>query len=204
MSMRVVLPDIETRATFLVQSERPMNDDQFFEFCSINPQLRIERTAQGEIIIMPPAGFETGYRNSDLSGQLRNWAKADGRGVALDSSTEYLLPNGAARSPDASWVLKSRLAKFTKEQKKRFLPLCPDFVIELISPSDRLNVVKAKMCEWIENGAELAWLIDADRRIVHIYRSGQGPQEAVAVNALPGDGPVQGFVLALEDIWRGL
>ena len=119
MSMQVVLPDIETRATFLVQSERLMDDDQFFEFCGMNPELRIERTAQGEIVIMPPAGFETGYRNNDLSRQLGNWAKADGRGIALDSNTEYLLPNGAARSPDASWVLKSRLSQFTKEQKKR-------------------------------------------------------------------------------------
>ena len=192
MSMQVVLP------------ERPLDDDQFFEFCSVNPELRIERTAQGEIVIMPPAGFETGYRNNDVSRQLGNWAKADGRGIALDSNTEYLLSNGAARSPDASWVLKSRLAQFTKEQKKRFLPLCPDFIIELISPSDRLHVVKAKMCEWIENGAELGWLIDPDRRTVHIYRPAQEPQELVGIGTLPGEGPVHGFQLELEEIWRGL
>ena len=202
--MQVVLPDIETRATFLIRSERPMDDDQFFDFCMKNPELRIERSAQGEIIIMPPTGFETGYRNNDLSRQLGNWAKADGRGIALDSNTEYLLPNGAARSPDASWVLKSRLAQFTKQEKQRFLPLGPDFVIELTSPTDRLKAVKAKMREWIENGAELGWLIDADRRTVHIYRSGQEPEEAVAINSLGGDGPVHGFRLDLEDIWRGV
>ena len=181
-----------------------MDDDQFFEFCILNAELRIERTAQGEIVIMPPAGFETGYRNNDISRQLGNWAKADGRGIALDSNTEYLLPNGAARSPDASWVLKSRLASFTKEQKKRFLPLCPDFIIELTSPSDRLTVVKAKMCEWIENGAELGWLIDPDRRTVLIYRPAHEPEEAVAINTLTGGRPVQGFQLDLEDVWRGL
>ncbi len=201
--MQVVLPDVETRATFLIGSERPMDDAQFFEFCMKNPELRIERSAQGEIIIKPPTGFETGYRNNDLSRQLGNWAKADGRGVALDSNTEYLLPNGAARSPDASWVLKSRLAQFTKQEKQRFLRLCPDFVIELTSPTDRLNAVKAKMREWIENGAELGWLIDADRHTVHIYRPGQEPEEAAA-DALDGDGPVHGFRLDLEDIYRGV
>ena len=153
---------------------------------------------------MPPAGFETGYRNNDVSRQLGNWARADGRGIALDSNTEYLLRNGAARSPDASWVLKSRLAQFTKDEKKRFLPLCPDFVIELTSPTDRLKAVKAKMREWIENGVELGWLIDADRPTVYIYRSGQEPEEAVAINSLAGDGPVLGFRLDLEDVWRGL
>ena len=149
-----------------------MTDEEFFEFCERNPDLRIEREANGEIIIMPPAGFETGYRNNDVSRQLGNWAEADGRGVAADSNTEYLLPDGAALSPDASWVLKSRLDRFSKEQLKRFLPLCPDFVVELISPTDRLPRVKAKMREWIENGAQLGWLIDADRRTIYVYRPG--------------------------------
>ncbi len=132
-----------------------MDDDEFFEFCAGKPKLRIERCASGEIIIKPPAGAETAYRNSDLTAQLTVWAKRDGRGRAFDSNTEYILPNGAALSPDASWVLKSRLDTFSKEQKKRFLPLCPDFVVELTSPTDRLNKVKAKMREWIENGAAL-------------------------------------------------
>jgi Uma2 family endonuclease len=184
--MWVVLPDIETRATFQIRVERPMDDDEFFDFCSKNPELRIERDASGEIIILPPAGFETGYRNNEVCRQLGNWAREDGRGVALDSNTEYLLPNGAARSPDASWVLKSRLHEFTKEQKKRFLPLCPDFVVELTSPTDRLAGVKSKMREWIENGAQLGWLIDADRRILYVYRSGQEPQQFVDVDHVIG------------------
>lgn len=110
--MQVVLPDIETHATFRIHAERPMDDNEFFDFCSKNPDLRIERDPSGEIIIMPPAGFETGYRNNELCRQLGNWARTDGRGVALDSNTEYVLPNGAARSPDASWVVKSRLSSF--------------------------------------------------------------------------------------------
>src|SRR5205807_6746621 len=120
---------IETHVS--IQADRPMNDEEFFEFCVTNADLRIEREASGEIIIMPPAGFETGYRNNEVCRQLGNWARADGRGIALDSNTEYMLPNGAARAPDASWVLRSRLAAFTKEQKERFLPLCPDFAVEL-------------------------------------------------------------------------
>lgn len=202
--MQVVLPDIETRATLRIQSDRPMDDDEFFEFCASNPELRIEREAGGEIVIMPPAGFETGYRNNDLSRQLGNWAKSDRRGVALDSNTEYLLPNGAARAPDASWVLKSRLAGFTKEQKKRFLPLCPDFVVELTSPTDRLSRVKTKMREWIDNGAQLGWLIDADRRAIHICRPGREPEEIVNVDEITGEHPVDGFRLELNDIWAGL
>src|SRR5712692_9557951 len=122
-----------------------MDNDEYFEFCARNAELRIERAASGEIIIMPAAGFETGYRNNEVCRQLGNWAKADGRGIALDSNTEYVLPSGAAFSPDASWVLKSRLASFSKEQKKRFLPLCPEFVVELTSPTDRLTNLKAKM-----------------------------------------------------------
>jgi Uma2 family endonuclease len=106
-----------------------------------------------------------------------NWTRADGRGIALDSNTEYILPSGAALSPDASWVLKSRLASFSKDQKKRFLPLCPDFVVELTSPTDRLTRARAKMREWIDNGAHLGWLIDADRRAVHVYRPDRQPEE---------------------------
>jgi Uma2 family endonuclease len=202
--MQLVLPDIETRATFKIQAERPMDDDEYFEFCSQNAELRIERDANGEIVIMPPAGFETGYRNNELSRQLGNWARADGRGVALDSNTEYVLPSGAALSPDASWVLKSRLASFSKEQKRRFLPLCPDFVVELISPTDRLGRVRAKMREWLDNGAQLGWLIDADRRTVHVYRPGRQPEKLVDIHEIAGVGPVKGFRLELGEIWQGV
>jgi Uma2 family endonuclease len=202
--MQVVLPDVETRATFKIQAERPMDDEEYFAFCAKNAELRIERDANGEIVIMPPAGFETGYRNNELSRQLGNWARADGRGIALDSNTEYVLPSGAALSPDASWVLKSRLASFSKEQKKRFLPLCPDFVVELTSPTDRLARVRAKMREWIDNGAQLGWLIDADRRVVYVYRPNRQPEKLVGIEEIAGVGPVKGFRLELGEIWKGV
>jgi Uma2 family endonuclease len=202
--MQIELPDIETRARIEIYGERPMDDDEYFEFCARNRKLRIERDANGEIIIMPPAGAETGYRNNNLAVQLGTWSIRDGRGRAFDSNTEFILPNGAALAPDASWVQSSRLEQFTKEQKRRFLPLCPDFVVELISPSDRLPKVQAKMREWMENGAALGWLIDADRRTVYVYRPAHAPQELVDVDHVAGEGPVEGFRLELADLWQGL
>jgi Uma2 family endonuclease len=202
--MQIELPDIGTRARIDVQGDRPMDDDEYYEFCMKNPDLRIEREANGEIIIMPRTGGETGYRNSELNFQLTAWSKRDGRGRAFDSNTEFFLPDGAALSPDASWVLKDRLAMLTKEQKRRFLPLCPDFVVELTSPSDRLNKVKSKMREWIDNGAALGWLIDADRRTVYVYRPGTEPEKLVDVDHIDGEGPVDGFRLDLSDIWQSL
>jgi Uma2 family endonuclease len=201
--MQVVFPDIETRAR-VDNGDGPMSEAEFFEFCSQNSDLRIERDASGEIIIMPPTGDETSYRNSDLNMQLAAWSKRDGRGRAFDSNGVFLLPNGAARSPDASWVLKTRLDRHTKEQKRRFLPLCPDFVIELTSPSDRRPRVKAKMREWLENGAFLGWLIDSDNRTVYIYRPGQDPEELVNVDHVTGEGLVEDFRLELAEIWEGL
>src|SRR5215831_19084837 len=146
--MQVLLPDIETRASIRIQAKRQMNDGEFERFCAQNPDLRIEREANGDLIIVPPSGAETAFRNSDLTSQVAVWARKDGRGRAFDSNVEYILPDGAAFSPDASWVLKTRLDQFSKEQKRRFLPLFPDFVVELTSPTDRLRRVKAKMQQW--------------------------------------------------------
>ncbi len=202
--MQIVLKDIEAQSTVRIQPERRMTDDEFYEFCCANPDLRIERTAEGEIVIMPPTGGETSYRNSELTAQLRNWARKDGRGRAFESNVEYFLPNGAARSPDASWVLRSRLDALTRQQKRKFLPICPDFVVELTSPSDRLIQVRAKMREWIDNGAQLGWLLDADRRTAYIYRPAQEPVRIVNPSELIGDDPVAGFRLELPDIWEGL
>ena len=201
--MQVVFPDIETRAR-IDNGAGPMSDAEFYDFCAQNPDLRIERDASGEIIIMPPTGWETSHRNSDLTAQLNAWAKRDGRGRAFDSNAEYLLPNGAARSPDASWVPQSRIDGVGKEEKRRFARLCPDFVVELTSPSDRLPKVQAKMREWMENGAALGWLIDPDRRTVYIYRPGQDAEALVGVDHVTGEGPVEGFRLELADIWQGL
>ena len=174
------------------------------KFCMRNSDLRIEREPDEEIIIVPPPGGETSYRNSKLTAQLMSWAEKDGRGVGFDSSGEFLLPKGAAYMPDACWVLKSRLAKLSKDQKRRFPPLCPDFVVELLSPSDRLSRAKRKMQIWIDNGAQLGWLIDADHRTVYVYRPGQPPEQLTDITHVDGEGPVEGFRLELEDIWKGL
>lgn len=178
-----------------------MDDNQFFEFCQLNRDWRIERTAEGELIITPPTGWATGTSNARLNAALVSWADQDGTGVAGDSSTGFTLPNGATRSPDAAWVRKSRLATLTKDQKNKFLPLCPDFVIELRSPSDTLETLQDKMHEYLDNGAQLGFLIDPIERRVYIYRPG------IAVICL--DNPVTvsgnlelpGFVLDLAKIW---
>lgn len=176
--------------------------DQFFAFCRQNSDWRVEQTAQGDMIIMPPTGFETGSRNNEISRQLGNWAARDGTGVAVDSSTGFVLPNGAKRSPDASWVLRPRLVALTPEQKRKFLPLCPDFVVELRSPSDGLAPIRDKMREYMDNGARLGWLIDTRERQVHVYRA----EGDVVVLEEPGncfaDPQLPGFVLDLTPIWN--
>ena len=179
-----------------------MTDEEFFEFCRINSELRIERTAQGDLIIIPPTGGETGNRNAELTTQVRNWTKQDGTGVVFDSSTGFILPNGATRVPDVSWVKRSRLAALTSEQKKRFLPLCPDFVIELRSPSDSLSSAQEKMEEYIANGARLGWLIDAQNRQVYIYRPGSEAEPLDDPQTLSGESLLPDFTLDLKDIWE--
>jgi len=200
--MQIVVEELERPVA--IQWAHRMTDDEYFQFCADNSDLRIERTAEGDIVIMPPVGGEGSYQNSELTGELRAWARKDGRGRAFDSSVEYFLPSGAAYSPDASWVLRSRLDKLSKDEKRRFPRLCPDFVVELKSPSDRLGKLKAKMHEWIDNGAQLAWLLDPDHRTVYVYRPGSAPEQLVNPERVVGEGPVDGFILELADIWAGL
>ena len=178
-----------------------MSEEQWFKLCQINRELRIERTAEGDLEIMPPTGGDTGGQNAILTHLLTAWALQDGTGMAFDSSTGFTLPNGATRSPDASWVRKSRLAGLTAEQRRRFLPLCPDFAVELRSPTDSLHVLQDKMREYIENGARLGWLVDATNRRVYVYRPGaemevlDDPPEVSAEPELPG------LVLDLRLVW---
>jgi Uma2 family endonuclease len=200
--MHVVFPEqaLPTKLTF--NPEWRMNDDEYFEFCMSNPDLRFERTAQGEIIIVPPAGGESSYRSGDAFGELRNWAKRDGRGRAFDSSAEFILPTGAALSPDAAWVSNRRLSGLSKELRRKFPPVCPEFVIEVMSPS---QPAKDKMQEWMRAGVELAWLIHGDEGTVYVYRAGQAEEEIrVGILKLAGEGLVIGFELDLADIWAGL
>ena len=178
-----------------------MTDEQFLDFCVQNRDHRIERTAEGKVLVMSGTGGETGSRNVEITAQLNAWAKGDGRGVSFDSSTGFRLPNTAIRAPDSCWVSRSGLAQLTKAQKKRFLPLCPEFVIELLSPSDRLAEVKLKMTEYMANGCELGWLIDPAARRVTVYRP-EGITTLEAPAHIDGEGPVAGFSLDLKFIWE--
>jgi Uma2 family endonuclease len=178
-----------------------MTNDQLYELCQLNPELRIERTAQGELLITPSTGGETSKRNLDLIVAVGTWAKHEGSGIAFDSSGGFILPNSSLRSPDVAWVRRSRLETLTAEQKKKFIPLCPDFVAELRSPTDSLSALQAKMQEYLDNGARLGWLIDPEDRRVYIYRP-NGAIECLENPAeLPGDPVLPGFVLDLREFW---
>lgn len=167
----------------------------------MNQDLRIERTATGEVIIMPPAFSDTGNRNIKISQQLANWADQDGTGEAFDSSTGFTLPNGATRSPDASWIKLNRWNALTDEQKASFAPICPDFVIELRSSSDTLSSLQAKMQEYIDNGVLLGFLIDRKHRTVHTYRPNRTPEILKSPISVNADPELPGFILQMAKIW---
>ena len=178
-----------------------LTDEQFYQLCQQNKNLRFERTAGGELIIMSPTGGETGNRSGRLNQQLFNWTDRDGSGIAFDSSTGFKLRNGADRSPDASWVTRDRWEAMSPEQRKRFPPLCPDFVVELLSPSDSLSATQEKMREYLDNGARLGWLINRRSRQVEIYRPGQEVEVLENTANLSRETVLPGFVLNLELIW---
>ncbi|MBD2354198.1 Uma2 family endonuclease [Tolypothrix sp. FACHB-123] len=176
-----------------------LTDEQFFQICQNNRDLRIERTAEGELIIIPPTGWESGNRNSRLTQRLGNWADADGTGLTFDSSTGFKLPNGANRSPDASWVIRERLTALNPDPAK-FLPIAPDFVAELRSATDSLETLRRKMQEYIDNGVRLGWLIDPQNQCVEIYRPGQEVEILRSPISLSGEDILPGFVLDLANI----
>ena len=178
-----------------------MSDHEFFVFCQLNQDLRFERTSDGDLIIMPPTGGETGRRNFTLIGLFNTWVEKDSTGVGFDSSTGFLLPNGAKRSPDLAWVKKSRWEALTDDEREEFPPLCPDFVVELRSKSDSIDVLQSKMGEYIENGAQLGWLIDAFEKRVYIYRPGEEVRRKDNPEMISGDPVLTGFVLNLGRIW---
>lgn len=178
-----------------------LTDDQFFEFCQINRDLRIERTAEGELLIMPPTGSETGGSNFELAVQLGNWIKQDGTGKGFDSSTGFTLPNGATVSPDISWVKLERWNALSKDSRAKFAPIAPDFVVELRSKSDTLKDLQSKMQQYMDNGVRLGWLIDRRARRVYIYRPGVAVEQLDNPETVSGAPELPGFVLKLEEIW---
>ena len=178
-----------------------ISQEQFFRLCCDNPGLRMELSAQKELIIMTLPGGRTSRRNAIITTKLTNWAEKDGTGLTFDCACLSILPNGANRGPDAAWVRRERWDALTAKQQDDGVPLCPDFVTELMSISDRLKVVQEKMEEYIANGARLGWLIDPYEKQVHVYRPDQPVERLENPAAITGDPVLPGFALNLLDIW---
>ena len=175
--------------------------EQFEELCQEYPDLRLELTSSGELIVMPPTGPVTGKRNFDLIVQFGNWAKKDRIGIGFGTDTGYTLPNGAIRGPDVSWMTREKWDSVSDFEKDRFAHICPDFVVELRSSSDRLPTLINKMAEYIANGASLGWLIDPKKRRVYVFRAGEEMVVLENPTVVSGDPLLPGFVLEMEEIW---
>jgi len=178
-----------------------LTPDQFYRLCSDNPELRLELTARKEIVIMPPACSESGAWNFNVNAQLAEWIKKDGRGIGFDSSAGFTLPNGAVRAPDAAWVLREKWDALTKEERMKFAPVVPNFVIENRSQSETVRQQKSKMEEYLAAGVQLGWLIDPFDRKVHIYRQSEQPKVLEDPASVSGDPELPGFVLDLTQVW---
>ncbi len=178
-----------------------MTEKQFLAFCEMNDELRIERTAEGELEIMAPVHSDTGSKELEVAAQLRNWARRDSNGVAFGPSAGFTLPNGAMRSPDASWILKTRLAELTPERRRGFALICPDLVIEMRSSTDSPQRLQTKMDEYMANGARLGWLIDPRNRRVYVYRPNRDVEVVENPDTVSGEPELAGFTLELADVW---
>ncbi|MBL8175517.1 MAG: Uma2 family endonuclease [Bryobacterales bacterium] len=200
--MQLIVEDFESVAPVTLHPEHPpLTDDEFVAFCEQYPDCMVEVSADGEITIMPPNYPKTSKKNSRIVAQLSMWSDEDGRGEMLDSSGGFVLANGARRAADACWIRKERVAALPAIQREKFYRLCPEFLIELRSAHDRMRKLRAKMEEYMANGAQLAWLIDPFENTVTIYRPGLPPEILDKPAAVRGEGPVEGFVLDLSKIW---
>jgi Uma2 family endonuclease len=197
--MNVALPEIDQPVR--LRFERPMTDEELMRFCAANEMVRVERDANGELILMSPSGSGTGRTNSELIYQVAAWAREMNSGATFDSNAGFTLPDGSMRSPDAAWIAWPRWNALSKEEQEGFAPICPEFVIELRSPSDGLSELQAKMRLWLANGAEVAWLVDPSRKTVEVYRAGREVEVVEGGSVVEGDGPVAGFVLELGRVW---
>ncbi|MBN3905459.1 MAG: Uma2 family endonuclease [Nostoc sp. NMS1] len=190
-----------TALTLQLPPNLKFTDEEFEQIVAVNKELRLELTAEGELVIMSPTGGETGNRNFDLLGQLWFWNCQNNLGKAFDSSTGFKLSNGATRSPDASWVKMERWDALTSEQRKKYLPLCPDFAVELVSESDDVEDTQAKMREYLANGLQLGWLINPKDKQVIIYRPNLAPEVLQSPTSLSGEDVLPGFILNLQPIF---
>jgi Uma2 family endonuclease len=198
---QLALPEAYRLPFKLNVQETKLTEEQFVRLCQENPDLRLELTARGELVIMPPTGLESGRRNIRIARRLDTWTEMDGTGIAFDSSTLFTLPNGAKRSPDASWVRRERWDALPAQERAGFGLLCPDFVVELRSPTDRLRDLQEKMQEYLDNGAHLGWLIDPAEKRVYVYRPGQPVEELEDPPSVSGDPVLPGFVLHVRELW---
>ncbi len=185
-----------------VPARLQVTDEQFLQLTKANPDLRMERTAEGELIVMPPTGSEGGSYNAELSADLVMWNRQARLGKVFDSSTGFTLPNGATRTPDAAWVAQSRWNALTPEQRKGFAPLCPDFVLELASETDNIADLRAKMQEYLDNGCRLGWLIDPKTQQVEIYRPTQPVEVLQSPERLSGENVLPGFELNFQTLLK--
>lgn len=190
-----------TALTLNFRSTMELTDERFEQICHSNQDLRFERSAKGELVVMSPTGSETGRQNWGLAGQLWLWNQRTRLGVGFDSSAGFTLPNGAIRSPDASWIKQERWDALSPAQKRKFAPICPDFVVEICSPSDRLADVQSKMQEYLDNGTRLGWLIIPETRQVEVYRLNQTREILSNPMSISGEDVLPGFELDLADIW---
>ena len=188
--------------TISLDSVINLTDEQFYQLCRKNSDIRFERNSQGDLTIMAPEGGDTGMRSASITTDLGIWNRQTKLGITFGSSTGFKLPNGSDRLPDAAWILKSRWEALTPNQQEKFPPICPDFMIELMSPSDSLKVTRAKMQEFQDNGARLGWLINPSDQQVEIYRIGQPSEVLQTPSSLSGEDVLPNFILSLEEIWR--
>jgi Uma2 family endonuclease len=201
MSQTVLTSELYEPFTLNIRSIS-LTDEQFLRLCQENPEMRLELNARGELVIMPPTGSKTGLRNSALNYALVAWSKTEGTGLAFDSSTLFALPNGARRSPDASWIRRERWNALTEDQQEGPAPLCPDFVVELRSRTDRLTTLHEKMQEYLANGARLGWLIDPSAKRVSVYRPGQPVETLDNPATVSGEPVLSGFTLNVQELWE--
>lgn len=201
--VQTIPPPLEKIASFLTPdlTSLRLTAEQFEQVCRDNPDLRLELTSTGGLIVMPPAGSKTGKRNFNLSRQFGVWVEKDGTGIGFDSSTGFTLPDGAVLSPDVSWVRREKWDALTEDDQERFARLCPDFVIELRSRWDTLKGQQEKMRQYLDNGTRLAWLIDPRNRRIYVYRKGEGVEVLTDGEIVSADPILPGFVLQLTELW---
>lgn len=192
---RPVIQDMEE-----LDAPTPYTREQFASFAAAYPDLRMELSREGRLIMMPPSGGESSHQSSIVGGRLFAWSEQDGSGMTLDANGGYELANGATRAPDASWLLRTRWDALTPGQRKKFLPLCPDFLVEVLSPTDSLAETRQKMQEYIENGTRLGWLINPRRNQVEVYRPGQDVEVLENPASVSGEPVLPGFILTLKGI----